>query len=68
MEGKAWYLCDPEKNAECEKTFCIYNPKARFRACMHTKKMEFARLDLAGNPCEDAELEEFSRRIREELA
>ena len=65
IENDLWYICDPEKNTECEKTRCAYNPDARFRVCTRTNRPEFARLDFAGQPCKDyAENSRVKRVLR----
>ena len=51
MGDKVLYLCDPEKNVQCKKTYCIYNPDAKWRCCNMTSEKEYARLDLKGQPC-----------------
>lgn len=44
------YLCDPEKNIKCERTYCKHNPKAEMRECDGTSREEYARLDAYGKP------------------
>ena len=62
MEGRLiYYLCDPEKNTECEKSCCVYNPNAIARACYSTKKRECARLDFDGQPVENPDMNEGNR-------
>lgn len=67
MEKKIWYLCDPEKNVQCKKTYCAYNPNARKRKCFSTTQEEFARLDFAGRPCENPAENRRNRLLRKAL-
>ncbi|MBQ8617683.1 MAG: hypothetical protein IJ418_09225 [Clostridia bacterium] len=67
MEKETWYLCDPEKNTECAKTHCAYNPEADYRRCYTTSRKEFARLDFAGQPCENPDANRRNETIRKEL-
>ena len=48
---KTWYLCDPEKNTACEKTYCAYNPAEKWRMCMLTSDAKCAHKCLDGTPC-----------------
>ncbi len=50
--NKKWYICDPIKNAACEKTRCIHNPAAECWACDMTAHKEYAVLDEHGAPVE----------------
>lgn len=36
------YSCDPEKNTECDKRFCMHNINAIDKLCNHTTKEEYA--------------------------
>jgi hypothetical protein len=37
------YECDPEKNTECKKTGCLYNPDSVYPVCHLTSKKEYAK-------------------------
>lgn len=36
------YNCDPEKNTECDKRFCVHNINAIDKLCNLTTKEEYA--------------------------
>lgn len=42
------YLCDPEKNTECNKNTCAANPDAKYAVCDRTSKREYAATDKNG--------------------
>lgn len=44
------YECDPEKNVQCEKTYCKFNRKAKECVCDGTSNKEYARADAYGRP------------------
>lgn len=57
MKGRLiCYLCDPDKNTGCTKEYCAYNPNAIQRECFRTLEKEYARLDFAGQPCENPDI------------
>lgn len=62
-----YYLCDPEKNTECGKRCCAYSQKAFCRKCITTTKAECARVDEAGEPCEQPEWVFQNNSLREKL-
>jgi len=42
MEKKAWYRCDPQKNTQCTKRGCKYNPNSAFPECDGTSHIEYS--------------------------
>lgn len=42
------YLCDPEKNTECKKTYCKF--RTLCGECDSTSKEEYAKHDVYGKP------------------
>lgn len=66
------YVCDPHKNAECAKQGCYLNKNAnRFRLCASTSKMEYALLDIDGDPVLDFRYIQFLldfNEIEQEIA
>ena len=46
MDGKTWYLCDPEKNTDCRKSNCCEHGGP----CELTSRKESAQLDPDGTP------------------
>ena len=48
-----WYICDPQRAAECKKTMCINNPEVKYPVCDRTSHIEWAALDADGNPMID---------------
>lgn len=36
------FTCDPEKNTQCDKRFCMYNINAIDRLCDHTTNPDFS--------------------------
>ena len=44
------YACDHEKNTECKKSGCKFNPGAAEPSCESVKQREFAKLDKDGKP------------------
>lgn len=66
------YVCDPHKNAECTKQGCYLNKNAgRFRLCASTSKMEYALLDIDGDPVLDFRYIQFLldfNEIEQEIA
>ena len=52
MEDEIFYLCDPEKNTECRKSFCYLNALCRIsekHRCRMTGNPDFAKTDEKGN-------------------
>ena len=54
-EKSTLYLCDPQKNTECQKGICQM-PNGCFLGCFLTTKKEFAVTDENGNPIIATEL------------
>lgn len=46
------YYCDPSKNTECSKKYCMYNPYAKNLLCDRTNGPECAILDELNRPME----------------
>ena len=59
MERKTLYMCDPEKNTECKKQSCKYNPAAVYPICDRTTNPAYALLDEANQPMEAPEKSAF---------
>lgn len=36
------FNCDPEKNTQCDKKFCMHNTNATHKLCNHTTNPDFA--------------------------
>ncbi len=53
--NRTLYLCDPEKNTECKKRSCKYNPAAEYPICDRTSNPAYAVLDKANQPMEAPE-------------
>ena len=43
INGKHYYLCDPEKHTECQKRHCGYLDPDTVGACYYTTHREYAR-------------------------
>ena len=41
MDNKIIYTCDPNKNTQCGKSGCKYNPNSKYPYCEHTAHKEF---------------------------
>ena len=48
LRERPLYLCDPQKNADCPKTYCAYLHPG-FEECRHTSDIRFAEIDDEGN-------------------
>lgn len=60
------YLCDPEKNTNCRKTACKYNPNAKHQRCEATKDPAFAKLDKNGCPIRMPDFLEMVKAMEKE--
>lgn len=49
LQKRPLYLCDPDKNADCPKTYCAYFHPG-FGECRHTLNPNHAALDNYGKP------------------
>lgn len=50
VEMEYMYLCDPEKHADCPKRVCAYVKSRPQGRCYQTPKLEYAWMNLAGEP------------------
>lgn len=50
VEMEYLYLCDPEKHADCPKRVCAYVKSRPQGRCYQTPKLEYAWMNLAGEP------------------
>lgn len=44
------YICDPDKNKDCKKTYCYYNKTGE---CKHTKNPKHARAGTMPIKCKE---------------
>lgn len=65
LDGPIYY-CDPEKNKNCPKTGCKYNPNNRYGTCQLTRKRYCAKLDENGQPMQYIKEETDEDRFRKE--
>lgn len=52
IRSDKWYICDPVKNTECSKEFCVHRMDAACWMCDKTHKEECAVMDEHGAPIE----------------
>lgn len=50
MKEEVFYLCDPEKNADCPKTHCAYHWPHSWPSCIATIYSHLAKTDENGEP------------------
>lgn len=62
-EKRTWYACDPVKNTGCKKLSCVYNPRAKFRACARTSDPACAMLDENGEPITWEAFDDYRMRL-----
>ena len=63
---KIWYICDPQRAAECKKSGCIHNPESKYPVCYRTSHIEWAALDGKGRPILEKS-PEFSEGVQDLL-
>lgn len=59
LQERPLYLCDPDKNAECPKTYCAYLLPG-FSECRHTHDIRFAKSDREGKPVRAMSADEYA--------
>ena len=42
MDSKLLYKCNPNKNAQCKKTYCKYNERSDYPVCELTSQKDFS--------------------------
>ena len=57
--GRELYKCDPNKNIQCSKTGCKYNPNAEYPECDRTTNKAFASDEETYEVEHDYRVEEF---------